>query len=242
MAAFHAAVALGYTHLETDSRASADGVAIAFHDDILDRLTNDRGRLVRLSWQAISRSRILGREPIPRLEEVLGEFASCQVNIDVKSDAAIGPTLDAIRRTKAWSRVRLAAFSDRRVRTLRRVAGPSVATSLAPSEVIALKAASFSRLPIQLPRRLPFGDLALQLPHELTFPTPSGTSGHLARVPMVDAALIDAAHRRGLPVHVWTVNAAAEMIRLLDLGVDAIMTDCADVLRTVLQERGQWIP
>ncbi len=56
----------------------------------------------------------------------------------------------------------------------------------------------------------------------------------------VDARYLAAARRLGLPVHVWTVNDRAEMTRLLDLGVDGIMTDRADVLRDVLVERGQW--
>ena len=53
-------------------------------------------------------------------------------------------------------------------------------------------------------------------------------------------AYLRAAHAVGLPVHAWTVNDAAEMVRLLDLGVDGIMTDRADVLRDVLVSRGQW--
>jgi glycerophosphoryl diester phosphodiesterase len=228
MSAFEAAVALGYTHLETDARVSADGVAVAFHDRVLDRVTNDQGTLSKLPWARIAQARILGTEPIPRLEEVLDAFNNCHVNIDVKSHAAIGPTLDALRRTRSWSRVRLAAFNDRRLATLRAAAGPSVATALSPSEVLALKAASVSRRRIGSPRHLPKGDLAVQVPDRLR------------RLALVDRALVEAAHRRNLPVHVWTVNRRSDMIRLLDLGVDAIMTDRADLLRAVLQERGEW--
>lgn len=242
LAAFHAAVALGYTHLETDCRASLDGVAIAFHDNLLDRLTNDSGRLDRLSWAEISRSRIMGLEPIPRLEDVLGAFPSCHVNIDVKSDAAVGPALDALRRTNAWRRVRLAAFSDRRLRSLRDAVGPTVATSLAPSEVIAFKLASLSARAPRLPRRVPAGDVALQLPYEFAAPRSLGITNRFARVPLVSAALVELAHSRSIPVHVWTVNDRATMSSLLDLGVDGIMTDRADVLREVLLARDQWHP
>ena len=57
---------------------------------------------------------------------------------------------------------------------------------------------------------------------------------------MVNERFVRNAHRRGLPVHVWTIDEPDEMHRLLDLGVDGIMTDRPDTLREVLIERGQW--
>jgi glycerophosphoryl diester phosphodiesterase len=61
-------------------------------------------------------------------------------------------------------------------------------------------------------------------------------------ITIVDERFVRAAHCRGLPVHVWTIDDPAEMNRLLDLGVDGIMTDQPEVLRTVLQSRGSWHP
>jgi glycerophosphoryl diester phosphodiesterase len=60
------------------------------------------------------------------------------------------------------------------------------------------------------------------------------------RIPVVTAGFIRRAHALGLAVHVWTINDAAEMHRLLDLGADGIVTDRADLLREVLMERGEW--
>jgi glycerophosphoryl diester phosphodiesterase len=60
-------------------------------------------------------------------------------------------------------------------------------------------------------------------------------------VPVVDRRFVRAAHARGLQVHVWTVNEADRMHRLLDLGVDGIMTDHIDTLRRVLEDRGTWV-
>jgi glycerophosphoryl diester phosphodiesterase len=224
MAAFQAAVDLGYRHLETDARVTGDGVALAFHDEILDRVTNSRGQLRQLSWRQVSAARIVDREPIPRLEEVLTAFSGVNVNIDVKSDAAIGPTLDVIRRTNSWHRVRLAAFSVTRLLQLRRIAGPHTATALTAAEVLALRYAPL-RLYTVPPRRT---GLAAQVPPRV------------GPLQVVQPRFIAAARERGIDVHVWTINRRAEMIRLIELGVDAIMTDRADLLREVLAERGQW--
>jgi glycerophosphoryl diester phosphodiesterase len=220
IAAFQAAVDLGYRYLETDSRVTADGVAIAFHDYALDRLTNHLGRLRDLPWSQVSQARIYGREPIPLLEDVLAGFVDVEINIDVKSHSAIGPTLDAIRRTNAWPRVRLAAFSNSRLIALRAAAGPQVATALSPTEIAALAAGRLSKAP---------------------------ATGRAAQVPsgyrwlrLVTRRFVASAHARSMPVHVWTINRRSEMDRLLDLGVDGIMTDRADVLRDVLQQRGEW--
>jgi glycerophosphoryl diester phosphodiesterase len=223
MRAFQAAIELGYRHLETDARVTADGVAVAFHDHLLDRLTNHTGALRALSWQQVAQARVGGGDPIPRLEDVLAGFGDVTVNIDVKSDAAIGPTLDAIRRTNSWRRVRLAAFSHRRVLGLRHAAGPTVASSLSPPEVAALATGRSHRLPAGLNR-----DLAAQVPVRI------------GRLVLITSRLIRQAHARGIPVHAWTVNDQAEMRRLLDLGVDAIITDRADLLRDLLVQRDQW--
>jgi glycerophosphoryl diester phosphodiesterase len=227
MTAFQAALDLGYRHLETDVRVTGDGVALAFHDAILDRVTNSRGELRRLSWREVRTARILDREPIPLLEEVLSAFGDeVSVNIDVKSDAAVGPTLDAIRRTNAWRRVRLASFSPSRLLQLRRSAGPQTLSALTATEVLALRHGGYGRFSLPGPPRR--AGLAAQIPPRV------------GPVEVLRPAFLTAARARGIEVHAWTVNQRAEMIRLLDLGVDAIITDRADLLRDVLTERGQW--
>jgi glycerophosphoryl diester phosphodiesterase len=230
MKAFAAAIELGYRHLETDARATSDGVAFAFHDSVLDRLTNDSGRFGALTAAQISQCRVMGSEPIPRLDDLIATFPDAWFNIDVKSAAAIGPVLDAVRRSKGWGRVRLAAFSHRRLEALRQAAGPTVATSLSPQEVLALKSVSVARsarLPPPL-RRLAARDAHAQVPARVGW------------LNLVDRQFLDIAHRAGIGVDVWTVNRPTEMRRLLDLGVDGIMTDRADVLRDLMRERGQW--
>ena len=225
MAAFQRAVDLGYRYLETDARATADGVAVAFHDGLLDRMTDRQGRLARRTWDEVRRARIGGTEPIPRLADVLGTWPDCFVNVDVKADGAVRATLDVLARTGAADRVCIAAFSDRRLAVLREALGPGVCTALGPLEISRLRVAGWR----SGSDRSGFGaGRAAQVPMRI------------GPVPFVDTRLVEAAHDRGLAVHVWTVNDAADMRTLLDLGVDGVMTDRADVLRTMLEERDAW--
>jgi glycerophosphoryl diester phosphodiesterase len=220
MRAFRAAHQLGFRQLETDIRVTADGVAVLFHDPVLDRLTNQTGPVRRRTWAELAELRVAGAEPIPRLTDLLTGLADCFINLDLKVDEAIGPTLDALRETGAAHRVRLASFSHRRLLAARQAAGPTVASALSPVEVAALLAGRTSWLPLDT-------DLAVQVP------VPPGPSRLLMR-------LIGQAHRHRIQVHAWTVNDPARQRWLLDLGVDAIITDRLDLLRTVLIERRQW--
>jgi glycerophosphoryl diester phosphodiesterase len=222
MAAFARAVALGYRYLETDVRVTADGVALAFHDATLDRVTDGHGRVDTLPWATVRGARIGGAEPIPLLADVLDAWPDVRVNIDVKSDRGVAPTVEAIRRTGALERVCVGAFSGRRVAAVRRALGPRLCTSLGPREALGLRL---------LARRSPAGRFAgrcAQVP------------ARIGPAPLVDVGYLAAAAKLGVPVHVWTVNDRAEMTRLLDLGVHGVMTDRADVLREVLVERGEW--
>ena len=227
LAAFAAAVDLGFRYVETDAHGTADGVAVALHDAALDRTTDATGLVADLPWSLVRRARIGGSEPVPRLDDVLGTWPDLRVNIDVKEDSGIGPTAEAIERTGAHDRVCVTSFDARRRRaTLARLSRP-VATSAGRREVAGFLAGARLRSDA-LARR------ALRAVDALQVPVAEG------RLPVVDAVTVAAAHRAGRAVHVWTINAPGEMGRLLDLGVDGIVTDRADLLREVLVARGMW--
>jgi len=118
--AFEHAVRLGYRYLETDLQATADGVLVAFHDRTLDRVTDQQGRISRISHAELSSARIDGTEPIPRLEDLLGAWPDMRFNVDVKDAAAIAPLPEVLRRTNAWDRVCVVSFSATRLRATRR--------------------------------------------------------------------------------------------------------------------------
>jgi glycerophosphoryl diester phosphodiesterase len=230
MAAFAAAVELGLTYLETDVHATADGVLLAFHDDKLDRATDAEGVIAELPWSTVRRARIAGIEPIPLLEDVLGAWADVKVNIDVKARPAIQPLVDAIRRTGTLDRVCVASFSGARRAAVRRLLGPGLATSCGPARL------AVWRLGGALPRALGSGLSRLGLNGTAAVQVPP-RAGPLR---VVTPQSIDRAHATGVQVHVWTVDDPDDMHGLLDLGVDGLITDRADLLREVLVARGQW--
>lgn len=226
LAAFANAVELGYRYLETDVHASRDGAVFAFHDATLDRVTGSAGRIRALDAAVVRRARIGGREPIPYLAELFEEFPQARFNIDVKEENAIEPLSRLIRDTRTHDRVCVASFSTARLRRLRSLLGRDVATSLGSSEVAALRLSPWRS------REARGGDsraaVCAQVPHRV---------GPLI---VASEAFVAAAHEAGLAVHVWTVDDREEMRTLLDRGVDGLITDRPDVLRSVLVERGEW--
>jgi glycerophosphoryl diester phosphodiesterase len=225
MLAFSQAVDLGYRYLETDVRVTADGAPVAFHDDRLDRVSDRGGRLRDLPWAEVRRASV-GGEPIPLLEDVLGAWSDIRLYIDAKDDAAVPAVMVAVERTRAHDRVCVGAFSTRRVRHLRRLGQDRVCTWLGSSEILQLRLASWG----------------LPAPAFAASAASTQVPPRHGAVPLVDERFIAEAHRRGIAVHVWTIDDPAEMDRLLDLGVDGILSNRAALLKDVFRARGIWLP
>jgi glycerophosphoryl diester phosphodiesterase len=221
--AFEHAIKLGYAYLETDAHATADGKVVAFHDKTLDRVTDGSGRIAALPYAQVARARIDGTEPIPLLEDLIGAWPDARFNIDVKDAPASGPVAEVVARTGAFDRVCITSFSGLRLAATRRALARPVCMATAPGGIGLLRhgvpaqalARRFARLSIRC-TQIPFG--------------------------MATRRYIRRAHAAGLAVHVWTVNDPEIMTRMLDLGVDGIMTDQTVSLREILIGRGLWHP
>jgi glycerophosphoryl diester phosphodiesterase len=225
--AFKEAVALGYRYLETDVHATRDGVLLAFHDRVLDRVTDRTGAIADLTYAKISEARIHGIDPIPRLAELLTEFPEARFNVDAKSPTAVAVLASTIEEYEAYDRVCVGSFGVRRLYELRRRLGGRV-----PSAASALGVAAN--------RFTPWLTWALNTPAPvLQIPISLPIQGR--RVTVLTAALIQAVHRAGKQVQVWTVDDSETMERLIDAGVDGIFTDRIDTLKEVLVERGLWV-
>ena len=217
--AFAHAVELGYTYLETDVHATSDGVLVAFHDADLQRTCGRPGRIDELPWSEVSKARVDGREPIPRFDELMEAFPRARVNIDCKADSGIDALVAAVRRLGCIDRICIGSFSDSRLRRIRGALGGALCSSFGPIQTGLFR--------VGLP--VPWGGQCAQVP--------------VAQGPVsvVTARTVERAHERGYQVHVWTIDEAGEMTRLLDLGVDGIMTDRPALLKDVLTARESWV-
>lgn len=222
--AFEHAVGLGYRYLETDVHATRDGVLVAFHDPSLVRLTGQQGRLADATYAALGTVLVGGREPIPRLDDLLDAFPEARFNVDLKAGGAVEPMARLLRRRRCHDRVCVGSFDERHLRRFRRLVDRPVATSRGVLAV-GLGLVPGGRLAGPLLRDT---GAAYQVPQRHR------------RVTVVSARFVERAHRAGHPVHVWTVDEPDRMHDLLDVGVDGLVSDRTDLLRGVLVERGQW--
>ncbi len=219
--AFERAVTLGYSYLETDAHITRDGVLVAFHDDRLDRVTDRAGAIGELAIADVEAADagyrfspdggrsfpFRGRGvQVPRLEAVLARWPDVRVNIDPKTDACVEPLVALLDRLDAWDRVCVGSFSDRRLRRIRELGHGRACTSMGPYAV------AVARLAVTSGRMPRLGADCLQVPT------------HRGAIPIVTERFVAAAHRAHLPVHVWTINDESTIGRLLDLGVDGIMS------------------
>ncbi|MFZ9912541.1 MAG: glycerophosphodiester phosphodiesterase [Ilumatobacteraceae bacterium] len=224
--AFAHAYRLGYRYMETDVHASSDGVLFAFHDPDLQRTCGRPGVIREMTAVEVESARVADREPIPRLDELLASWPEARFNIDCKSDHALPHLLARLDAGDVFDRVCIGSFSDARLDAVRRRYGTKVCTSMGPRDVAKVRLGTWARRSVRF--RGEVTPLAAQVPVR---------QGPL---PIVTPSFVDGAHAAGLQVHVWTIDDPDEMTRLLDLGVDGIMTDRVTTLRDVIQSRGQW--
>lgn len=221
MPAFEHAVRLGFNHVELDVHLTADGAVAIHHDATLLRMFGVDRAVADLTVAELAGIRTQGGATVPLLADLLHSFPRLCVNIEAKSDAVVGPLAEVIRRAAALDRVCIGSFAPARTAAARAALGPGLCWSPAHAGVARLWACGWG------------------LPLPCDFPVvqvPVAWRG----IPVVTPRLIRAAHARGILVQVWTVDDEAEMTRLLDMGVDALMTDRPTLLRSVLQRRGQW--
>jgi len=208
MAAFDNGLRLGADGLELDVHLSRDGVVVVHHDARLGRTTTLRGPVADRSADELARA------GVPALADVLARYRDTRIIIEMKvnSRQLAAATVDAVRCADAIERVCLGAFGLRVLRAARALE-PRIATSAAREEVRWALYRSWCRWPVAR-----VGYAGYQIPEVA------------GRTRVVSPRFIEYAHRAGLGVQVWTVNAEADARRLLDWGVDALITDRPDRL------------
>jgi glycerophosphoryl diester phosphodiesterase len=241
----------GADAIELDVHRTVDGHLVVCHDTTVDRTTAATGPIHELTLAELRRLDpaywwspgfdarddlhddaypLRGAYPgepslgIATLDEVLDEFASVFLNFDIKETGPVRYEAQLADRLRAYGRVDdviVASFHDDALRVFSAHA-PDIHVSLGPTDTFAFYGAIHDGAP--MPTWAP-SQVALQVP--ATFED----------VEVVTADFVKGAHDVGLAVHVWTIDESEEMHRLLDLGVDGVMTDCPSALAGVLRSR-----
>ena len=237
MAAFDNGLALGADGLELDVHLSRDGVVVVHHDRTLERTTTLHGPIAQQMSGDLSRAdaghffrdgdgfpfRAHGIG-VPTLAQVLARYREARIIIELKVDSVelAHATVDTVRAAGAIDRVCLGSFGRRVLRAVRAF-DPAIATSAAREQVRWALYRSWCRWPVA---RVPYG--GYQVPE------------WAGRTRVVSPRFIEAAHRAGLAVQVWTVDAEEDARRLLGWGVDGLITDRPDVVVPIV--RGWRLP
>jgi glycerophosphoryl diester phosphodiesterase len=229
MAAFAGAVeGLGYHYLEIDVRLTSDHIPVVFHDAKLNRTTSGTGKVIDHTLAEIRsvdaayyfdpendyplRGTGIG---VSTLEELYATWPDVRLNVDLKGPGEEWAVAEVIRAFDAEHRTLIGSFTDRRIARFRRITRGRVAVSAGPTAAASMYAAS--RVGRTIHRKVQ----AYQLPFNY-------------RGAKIDDKLIEAVHRAGAHLHLWTVNESDDMRRFIDMGVDGIVTDRPDLLNKVL--------
>lgn len=222
--AFAKAISAGVTHLETDVHGSADSVAMISHDPDLTRLAGRRVAVGQLTSHELRRIQLGEGQGFCSLAEALDAFPDTRFNIDIKAENAVAPTVAAILAARATDRVLIGSFSPaRRLVAVRQL--PGVATSISARGAVAAVSAARSVGGLPALRRILRDVHAVQLPLSVL------------RMSTMTPRTIAAFHAADVEIHAWTINDETTMDRLLDLGVDGLVTDRSDLAMAVLARR-----
>lgn len=231
--AFQNAIDLGYRYIETDIHLTADGHLVIFHDDTVDRTTNGTGRVRDFTFaelQALDAGYAFAADKgypyrgrgakVPALIDALALHPDLRLNLEIKPHdlRVVNALWELIERERLHDRVLVASANTEMVRAFRRLCRHKVATSASEQEIFRfwLQArAGFARF-----ASIDFD--ALQVP-----PTHQSLT-------VITKRFVEMAHHHGVQVHAWTIDEPEEMRRLLELGVDAIMSDEPETLLRVL--------
>ena len=216
--AFDHGLDCGADGLEFDVHLSRDEVVVVHHDPTLDRTTSGSGRIVDHTAAELADLRV------PTLSEVLTRYPGIPIIVEIKVDggALVQRVIDELRRHQAVERAAVGSFYSHPLEQVRKQE-PRLRTGASKEETRWALYRSWVRWPM--------GHVPYQ---EFQVPERSGLTK------IISPAFVEYAHRAKLPVKVWTVNEADDMHRLLDWGVDALITDRPDIAaRVVAERRGQ---
>ena len=212
---FEYSIELGSSYIETDVQLSSNGIPYIFHDNDLKRLFGKNIIFNSLHSDEIDELILFDKYKIPTLESTLQKFPDTLFQIDVKTDEVVLPTMEVIKKTNSTDKVCIASFSSKRLKQVHKLY-PEICLSMGPFEVMKLLLASFGLYRNKVPGN------CLQIPI------------YQYGIKLVTKRFINYIHSIGLKIHVWTINDEDTMQKLIDLGVDGIITDRPKTLKDLL--------
>jgi glycerophosphoryl diester phosphodiesterase len=215
MAAFQSAVALGVDVIEFDLRQTSEGFPVVFHDETLDRLTNEKGLLRDWRWAGLQRSvKVCSTEKIPLLEEICARLKSHDIRlfVEIKEPELAKETVAVLEQTGWRGRAVVGGFSRQVVEDVTR-------SGIFPA--------------IQLLKSSEVRDFfsSLQPRQELSHP-----SANLVGLAVADTtpARVRALQSSGFAAWVWTANTKEEILHTINCGADAVISDHPDLCKSLL--------
>jgi len=232
LAAFANGTALGADGIELDVHLSRDGIVVVHHDRTLDRTTTLRGEVRSRSADELRRA------DVPTLAEVLAAHPDVRVIVELKVNSLemAAAVVDVARRAAAVERLCVGSFGTRVLRAVRSLE-PALTTSASREEV--RWALYRSWMPEWIGRaggaggseREGFSRASSRKYHGFQVPEFAGSTRVVSR------RFVDFAHDRGLGVQVWTVDTEDDARRLIEWGVDGLITDRPDIIVPVVREK-----
>lgn len=224
LAAFKNVLSAGADIIETDIRATKDGIAVLFHDESVLRLTGEAKNVSDYLWNELEDLHLQTGGKIASLAQALEEFPEAKFNIDVKAEDAIPDLVANVERLKAHDRVLVSSFSNRRrLKALKQFSGP-VATSGSASVVIKVWLFCLLGLPLSMVSRLLENIGALQIPRRMSF------------IRLDSPRFVKKVVATGTQLHYWTINDPKEILELASLGANGIVTDVPELAVQTLRK------
>ena len=213
---FRVALDQGASHIETDTQATLDGIAVLFHDATLLRLMSVDAKVSELTFAQLSSYSLPNGGKVPSLDQVLRELPKVRLNIDIKSARAVAPTVRAIEVNNAHDRVLVSSFSKSNRKHALALLTTPVVTSGSMADVLKIWLAHKFLGGLGL-KALTKGLDALQLPC------------NYGPILFAQKKFIADMAANNIEVHFWTINEVEQMRELLSMGASGIVTDRCDL-------------
>lgn len=221
--AFSLAVKLGFNYLETDVRASKDGIPFIMHDSNLLRMTGENFNINKLTSKDLATIKVKGESLIPKLQDIFEMFPEQNFNIDAKSKEVTEPLAEVIRKMNKFDHICIGSFSDRRIALTLKALNRHVCHSCGVAG--SLKYLFYSKMN-KKPQR--FTANCVQLPL------------YYNNYKIITEELISFTQKMGMKLHVWTINNEQAMNDLIRIGVNGIMSDNCQLLKKVMTDNIVW--